>query len=166
MTLVIISAIILPLIFAKSAYAVCPVCTIAVGAGLGLSRWLGIDDTLSGIWVGGFVVSASLWFAVWLEKKEVRLPHKKKFSVLALYLLVLPTLYFTNMIGLPLNTIWGIDKLLLGILVGSAAFITSVKIDNYLRSRNEGKVYIAYQKVILPVSLLLISTFVFYFITS
>jgi len=35
----------------------CPVCTIAVTAGVGLSRWLGVDDLISGLWVGGLLVS-------------------------------------------------------------------------------------------------------------
>jgi len=33
-------------------FAVCPVCTVAAGAGVGLSRWLGIDDIIIGLWVG------------------------------------------------------------------------------------------------------------------
>lgn len=38
------------LIFAKKALAVCPICTVAVGAGVGLSRCLGIDDSITGLW--------------------------------------------------------------------------------------------------------------------
>lgn len=34
------------------AQAVCPVCTVAVGTGVGLSRWLGVDDTITGLWLG------------------------------------------------------------------------------------------------------------------
>jgi len=36
-------------LFAEKALAVCPICTVAVGAGVGLSRWLGIDDTINWI---------------------------------------------------------------------------------------------------------------------
>ncbi len=38
---------------ANSAQAICPICTIAVGAGVGFSRYLGIDDTIAGLWIGG-----------------------------------------------------------------------------------------------------------------
>jgi len=38
--------LILSLILANNAIAVCPVCTLAVGVGLGLSRWLKIDDLI------------------------------------------------------------------------------------------------------------------------
>ncbi|KKU63742.1 MAG: hypothetical protein UX88_C0023G0019 [Candidatus Woesebacteria bacterium GW2011_GWC2_47_16] len=71
-----------PIIFLlspKTALAVCPVCTVAVGAGLGVSRWLGIDDSVSGIWVGGLVVSLSFWFADWLTKKNLKI--LKKWSI-------------------------------------------------------------------------------------
>ena len=37
---------------ALPAQAVCPVCIVAVGAGLGLSEYLGIDDTIAGVWIG------------------------------------------------------------------------------------------------------------------
>lgn len=37
--------------------AICPVCTVAVGTDVGLCRWLGIDDVLSGIWIGGLIIS-------------------------------------------------------------------------------------------------------------
>src|SRR3972149_7194264 len=59
-------------LFTREAHAVCPVCTIAVGAGLGLSRWLGIDDAISGVWVGGVILSSSFWLIDWLEKKNFK----------------------------------------------------------------------------------------------
>ncbi|MBU2577676.1 hypothetical protein KKA69_02480 [Patescibacteria group bacterium] len=43
--------------------AVYPVCTITVGAGLGISRWLGIDDSIPGLWIGGLILSSGLWLA-------------------------------------------------------------------------------------------------------
>ena len=54
----------------KQALAVCPVCTIAVGVGLGISRWLGIDDTVTGVWVGGLIVSSGLWMGNWIISKK------------------------------------------------------------------------------------------------
>jgi hypothetical protein len=41
------------LFFAETASAICPLCTIAVGAGVGLSRWIGVDDAVTGLWIGG-----------------------------------------------------------------------------------------------------------------
>src|SRR5512137_837679 len=60
------------LLFAPAVHAVCPVCTIAVGAGLGISRALGIDDAVTSIWIGGLILSMSFWAIDWMEKKEFK----------------------------------------------------------------------------------------------
>ena len=52
------------LISSRVAHAVCPVCTVAVGAGLGLAEWLGIDDSISGLWIGA------------LDRFDVALDHQ------------------------------------------------------------------------------------------
>ena len=60
------------LFMAKTSLAVCPVCTVAVGAGVGLSRWLGVDDLITGTWIGGLLVSMIWWTIDWLNKKNIR----------------------------------------------------------------------------------------------
>jgi len=50
----------------------CPVCTVAVGAGIGLSRWFGVDDLVSGLWIGGLIVSLIGMTFLWLNKKNLR----------------------------------------------------------------------------------------------
>ena len=152
-------------VFPKPAYAVCPICTITVGAGLGISRWIGIDDSVTGLWIGGLILSSGLWMAEWLNKKKWRVPYPKIVSVLLFYLFVIPPLYVANMIGVANNTLWGMDKVLIGTFVGSAVFIIGVIIDKWLRTTNNDKVYIYYQKVIVPVFLLALASLFFYLIT-
>lgn len=147
------------------ALAVCPVCTIAVGAGLGLSRWLGIDDSVSGVWVGGLIISSGLWLSAFLEKKNIKFPFRSLVSVFAFYVMVIPPLYVGKVIGHPFNKLLGIDKLVLGTIIGSVLFIAGTRVDAYLRSINNGKVHVYYQKVILPISFLIIGSLVFLFIT-
>ena len=48
---------------ATAAFAVCPVCTIAIGAGLEGMRMLGVKDVITGIWAGGLTVSLIVWTA-------------------------------------------------------------------------------------------------------
>ena len=50
------------------AHAVCPVCTIAIGAGLEGMRMLGVKDVLTGIWAGGLTVSLIGWTANYMHK--------------------------------------------------------------------------------------------------
>ena len=151
--------------FPTPVLAVCPVCTVAVAAGLGISRLIGIDDSVTGIWIGGLILSSGLWLADWIGKRGWKIPFPKLLSVLLMALFVIPPLYWSKMIGLPGNILWGIDKVLLGSAIGSVVFLLGVGIDKWLRTTNGSKVYIYYQKVIVPVFLLALTSFLFYLIT-
>jgi hypothetical protein len=144
--------------FPSNTLAVCPVCTIAVAGGIGISRYLGIDDTVTGLWIGALIVSSSLWFINWYKKKFNAFRYLKIITFVSFYVLFLVPLYFSGLIGHKANQVLGIDKILFGTILGSLLFTFSVWIDRYLRSKNEGKVYIYYQKVIVPVLLLSFSS--------
>lgn len=144
-------------------YAICPVCTIAAGAGLGISRYLGIDDAIIGIWLGGLILSGGMWASSVLKDRHIKLPYLAVWMVLLFYLFTIIPLYFTNMIGIPGNTQFGIDKVIFGIGVGSICFLFGALADIVLRAMNDCKVNFYYQKVILPISFLLIATGVVYF---
>ena len=153
------------LIFTKPVQAVCPICTAAVAGGLGISRWLGIDDSVVGLWIGALVVSASLLLANIFEKKWPQLPAKRAMSLIMFALFFLPILWLIGVIGLPGNTLMGVDKILLGIGFGGLIFFLAVVLDTYLKKINDGKVIIYYQTVIIPVFLLSLASFIFYLIT-
>ena len=153
---------IIGVLFASSAKAVCPVCTIAVCAGVGLSRWLKIDDTITGIWLGGFVVSMIIWTLAWFNKKNINFKGKNLITIGAFYLFVLLPLLYKDMLGQPLNKLWGMDKLGLGIVMGTVGFSLGVGLHNYLKKKNQGKSYFIYQKVAFPIAPLIILTVVFY----
>lgn len=148
--------------FASSALAQCPVCTIAVGAGVGLCRYLGIDDTISGTWIGGLLVSLIFWTVDWLNKKNIRFLFRKILVAFFYYAITIIPLYLMGIMGHPQNKIFGIDKLLFGIITGSIAFILSIVFNDFLKKKNQGKVYFPFQKVIIPLLFLLITSFAFY----
>ncbi len=150
-------------LIAKSVYAVCPVCTVAVGAGLGLAEWLGIDDSISGLWIGGLIVSASLWTINWLSKKEIRFKGRKILIFLGYYLVILGPLWFKGKIGHPLNKLCGMDKLLFGVILGTALFSAGVILHNYLRKMNGDTSYFKGQKIFFGVAPLVIASVILYF---
>jgi len=154
------------LFFIKPVEAVCPVCTVAVGAGVGISRLIGIDDSITGVWIGGLIISSGLWMADFIRKKQWKIPIPDILSILLMLLFVIPPLYWSNMIGVTNNTLLGIDKIIFGSVIGSLIFFLGVGIDKLLRLINNDKVYIYYQKVILPVLLLSIVSLILYLITS
>jgi hypothetical protein len=156
----------LSFLVANQAQAVCPVCTIAVGAGLGLCRWLGIDDVLSGIWIGALIVSMIGWTLSWLEKKQIRFKLRWLAVSALFYLIIILPLYFSGIIGHPFNTFWGVDKLVLGIIFGSLAFILAIWFNSFLKKKNQGKVFFPFQKVIIPILFLVITTIIFHYIVG
>lgn len=151
-------------LFSGKALAVCPVCTIAVGAGVGLSRWLGIDDTISGLWIGGLTVSLSLWTINWLRKKNINFKGMPLLLFIGYYALIVLPLYFSEIIGHPYNTLWGFDKLMLGIVLGSIFFFLGVWNYDWIKQKR-GKAHFPFQKVVMPVAPLIILSIVFYFLT-
>lgn len=160
--LVLLAASLLP----QSTYAVCPVCTIAVTAGVGLSRWLGIDDSISGVWIGGLTVSLIIWTLNWFEKKDINFKLKETTTWLGYYLLIVGGLYFSDMLGHELNILWGVDKLILGIIIGSIGFFSANKYYELLKKNNNGHAYFPFQKVVMPISALAILSLIFYVITK
>lgn len=153
------------LIFAVPVKAVCPICTVAVAGGLGFSRWLGIDDSIMGVWIGGLILSSGFWMADWASKRAWQIPYPKLLANLVMFLFVIPPLYLGKIIGVAGNTLWSVDKILLGTGVGMLLFYAGMKLDQYLRTTNEGKVYIYYQKVIAPVLALTLGSFGLFLIT-
>ena len=144
------------IIVAKTASAVCPVCIVAVGAGLGFSRWLGVDDIILSLWIGALLVSVSWWTIIWLNKKGWEFKLQKAVIPAAYYLLTLVPLYYVGIVGHPQNRIFGIDKIIFGSALGTLIFLASIWSHNFLKTKNNGKSFFQYQKVVLPVSILLI----------
>ena len=155
---------ILLFLVAVPAQAVCPVCTVAVVAGVGLSRWLGIDDTISGLWLGAVTVALVLWTIIWLKKKNYRWFLRDLSIWLLWYLMVAVPLVWVDVLGHPFNKLWGIDKLLLGIVVGSAVFYLTDASTDWLKKKNGGKVLFPLQRVVVPVASLLVLSLVFYYL--
>lgn len=142
-------------------YAVCPVCTVAVGAGLGFLRVWGVDDLITGLWFGALIVSSIAWFIDWLNRKNVHFLFRKILVIASFYIIFIWPLYFLGyMVGAP--TIWKIDKLLWGVLLGTFIFIVSIFSDKYLRKINNNRIMIIYQKVIIPIVFLIITSTVVY----
>ena len=149
-------------------YGVCPLCIIVIGAGLGLSEYLGIDDTIAGVWIGGLLIGMVTWTIDLCNKKGWFSSTKKirDFSILLLYyLLTLWPLWTKGFIGGPFHQLWGIDKLILGITVGTFAVLGASSWYETIKKNNKGHAQFPYQKVVMPVIALSILSLAFYFIT-
>lgn len=161
-----ISGVIAGLFTAQLTLAVCPVCTIAIAGGVGLSRWLGIDDAVSGIWIGGLIISSAIWFLNWLDKKQIKFKFRWLVVVALFYLVVILPLYWAGIMGHPYNKFCGMDKLLLGIIGGSLVFLIGNWFSDFLKKKNQGKAFFPFQKVVVPISFLIILSMIFYYLVK
>ena len=69
------------LLFIKSVYAHCPLCTAGAAVAAGGAAWLGISKAAIGIFIGAFAVSTGWWasnlLTPWLSKKITELRNGK-----------------------------------------------------------------------------------------
>ncbi|HNY25304.1 MAG TPA: hypothetical protein PKJ33_02025 [Alphaproteobacteria bacterium] len=153
--------IVCALLFIPAAYAVCPVCTVAVGAGLEGARLIGVDDVITGIWAGGLMLSVFFWTAGWLKKRGVNSVLWQIIVPFVFYYVLLAGVYLMPGIKFGANRLWGMDKFMLGTIVGTVAFYFGARWYAKIKKNNDGHAKFAFQKVIVPLSFLLVATAIF-----
>ena len=143
------------------AQAVCPLCTLAVSAGVGLTQYLGIDDLITGLWLGGLLASLTLWSSEWLKRRN------NAYSLRHTILLTIGwfgscyfALWIAGYLGHPLNRLWGVDRLLLGTIMGAVTFVL-VYLGYLWLKFYYGRPLFPFQKVVMPVVALLGLSFLF-----
>lgn len=146
----------------REALAHCPLCVAGTGAGLVFSRWLGIDDSITGVWIAAFLGAMSLWFANTVKKKY--LPLQNLVIYIGVFGATLWSFYAFNLIDEHAGLIMGIPKLTFGIVTGGIVFYL-VEAGNTLIKKKRGKVLFAYQPIVFSlVAMLVLSVAIFIFI--
>ena len=152
----------LGLLFANSIKAqVCPVCVVAIGAGLGFSRWFGIDDIVSSIWIGAFMIAIISWTLSYMKKKKWDFTDDGIVVTLLYILLTYIPLYYAGIVGHPLNQIWSLDRIIFGSIIGATILFLGHWLHLYLKKINKNKSFFPYQRVVVPVASLIIISIVF-----
>ncbi len=144
----------------------CPVCTVGIAAGVGLSRWLGFSDAVSGLWIGAAIFAFSIATARWLAKKAKETDFRLLFiiSLAGWWILTIMPLRWTGIISADSPKILGLNDLFFGALLGVAAAKLAAVLESRIREFKNGKVVFPYQKVIIPISILVIASLALYFI--
>lgn len=158
-------AMIALLLFLPVANAMCPVCTVAVGAGLEGARLLGVDDVITGIWAGGLTMSLIGWTANYMRKRGVSRPIWYILNFVAYYA-ILAMVYFipydNPIVFFNDRCMWGIDQFLLGVLTGSIVFFLMELWYSKIKANNGGHAQFPFQKVVMPFGGLFIVTLIFW----
>ena len=144
--------------FAASASAQCPICIVTVGGGMYLAKKLGIDGFLVSLWISGLNTAISFWAATKINHRIFGSP-----IVLSILMVALTLSYFvfTDQTGGATNKVLGLDKIIFGQILGMFIWFLGIFVDRYTRKLNGGKILFPYQKVVFPISILLIFTVLF-----
>lgn len=162
----------------NSVYAHCPLCTTGAAAGIGIARFYGVDDTIVGLFLGAFIASSALWFSNWMKKKKKYFSLLPIFSIIIFFLLLAVPLYlkgiitdFKMVMSMPeMHSIlgmgiYGIDKLLFGMLVGTFAVSGVFFLSDYIKEKNK-KVLFPYQGLVFMIITLIIFSLIFWYLTK
>lgn len=148
--------------------AVCPVCFIAAGAGVGLSQYLNIDDLITGLWLGATLYAMLRITISWLTSfLQIESRFKVLFIALALSLLyyggTLFALRCCGLLGHELNLIYGIDRLVAGIFVGTLISIIGDASYISFKRASGGHAWFPFQKVAMILVPLIVVSLIFWY---
>ena len=127
-----------------------PICAVGIASGLGISRWIGIDDLTLGLWIGALILSFSIQFNIFLGKKGKSFP----FSFWVIFggtwtLSFLPIL--KTLTQDPSCNIFGFPRIICGSILGALTLFLVDKANNLMIKKHNKKVYFYYQRVIIPI---------------
>jgi len=142
----------------------CPLCVAGAGVGLTLSRWVGVDDSITGLWMGAFLGAMSLWIYSSLAKKinKTRLVWLKPLIYILIFASTIWFFYRFNLV-LRMGRMFGLDKLTFGIIVGGVSFYLVDEINNLI-IRIKGKTLFPYQRIVTGFGSILLLSFLDYYL--
>lgn len=152
-------------VFTPSVSAHCPLCVAGAGVGLTLSRWVGLDDSITGLWMGAFLGAMSFWLYSSLIKKikKPNLIWLKPVIYILIFASSIWSFYKFNLV-LKMGRMFGLDKLTFGIIAGGIGFYLVDEVNNLL-IRIKGKTLFPYQRIVTGLgSILLLSLLDYYLI--
>lgn len=147
----------------------CPLCVAGAVVGVTLTRWIGIDDSITGVWIAALLGSMSFWFYSWLLSKKIKQIEKYKTILKPLiYILVFASTlwsFYKFQLIIRMTQIFGFDKLTFGMLTGSILFYLVDIGDNFLIKR-AGKVYFSYQRIVFSLGSMVVLSLLIYILIN
>ena len=166
---VLIAIALIALAFPMQAHAHCPLCVAGAAVGITLTRWVGVDDSITGVWIAALLGATSFWFYSWLLGKKIKFVEKNKLFLKPLiYILVWGSTlwsFYKFQLIIRMTQIFGFDKLTFGMLTGGILFYLVDIGDNYL-IKKAGKVYFPYQRIVFSLGGMVLLSFIIYILIN
>ena len=130
----------------------CPVCTIAIGAGLDIARRLGVPDAVVGLWAGALLTLIGYWTLKFMDKKNWHFRGRDTIVVL-LSVAMIGFVYLGKVKYSPVSIFGGLvmDPVLFGTVCGALIFILMSKLYEWMKMKNGGHAHFPFEKVVLPI---------------
>jgi len=149
---------------------ICDLCTLGVVAGLAVSRYLGVDDSVVGVWIGAVLVALVAMTNAALEKKNVRFAFRDELVALSYVVFTAVSFHYAGVVGIARNTFFRstsifADKIVVSSIVGAIVLVAASKTYQWLKARNGGRAHFPFEKVALPLAALALASLAFHFAT-
>jgi len=154
------------LLLPRVVFAHCPLCVAGAAAGITLTRWVGVDDSITGIWIGAFLGATAFWLLSLLGQRNKIFFNR--FVGLGIYILVFVTTlwsFYKFKLIIRMDNIFGLDKLTFGMILGSAVFYL-VDIVNVFLKRKNGKSLFPYQSMVFSLGSILLASIATYILIN
>ena len=156
--LMILGALLAPL--PALANPACAVCTVAIGASLGVAREMGVSDAVVGLWAGALLTPLGYWTIVYFDKKNWHF-WGRDFLLLLVSVGMIGFIYIDEVVYAP-KIIWQVfylDPILFSAILGMLLFIYTEKFYQWMKERNGGHAHFPFEKVVLPVVTLFVASY-------
>jgi hypothetical protein len=139
---------------------VCPVCTVMIASGLGISKLLGVSDCVVAVWFGAMLFAFCQIWVSFFRKKNTDRSYLSWLTYILTYCSIIP-LYFgeNSLLVFNLKKVFGVDEFIFFTATGSLILFLSSKFYQQLKNKN-GRPHFPFEKVVLPIATLFIFSIV------
>ncbi len=130
----------------------CPLCTIAIGAGVGVAESLGVPSVVVGIWAGALLTLLGYWMIKFFDKRGWKF-WGRDVLLIGVSVAMIGFAYVGDLQYTP-QEIWSViylDPILFGALLGMVVLIVVEKLYEWMKRKNGGHAHFPFERVVLPV---------------
>lgn len=141
----------------------CPICTIAIGAGVGIAQKLGVPVAIVGLWAGALLTLLGYWLVKFFDKRGWKFWGRNALLI-GLSVAMIAFAYIGDIDYTPewiLGFIYT-DPILFGTLVGMLVFILVEKLYEWMKVKNGGHAHFPFERVVLPIVALAVCSWLMY----
>lgn len=140
----------------------CPICTIAIGAGVGVAESLGVPTSVVGLWAGALLTLLGYWAIKFFDKRGWNFPGRNALLI-GLSVAMIGFAYVGDIDYTPvwICDVLYIDPILFGAIIGMILFILVEKLYEWMKRKNGGHAHFPFERVVLPVVVLALASWLF-----